>query len=78
MADIIITNGIVVTMDPQRRVIENGAVAVPTGPGLGIELDEDALARLHQQYLDCGIRDRDDTGYRQSLEPDFVNSSPRW
>jgi len=58
--------------------IENGAVAVPTGPGLGIELDEDALARLHQQYLDCGIRDRDDTGYRQSLEPDFVNSSPRW
>ena len=58
--------------------IENGAVAVPTGPGLGVELDEDALARLHQQYLDCGIRDRDDTGYRQSLEPDFVNSSPRW
>lgn len=58
--------------------IENGAVAVPTGPGLGVELDEGALARLHQQYLDCGIRDRDDTGYRQSLEPDFVNSSPRW
>ncbi|WP_027504714.1 glucarate dehydratase family protein [Rhodococcus sp. UNC23MFCrub1.1] len=58
--------------------IENGAVAVPTGPGLGVELDEDALARLHQQYLDCGIRDRDDTGYRQSLEPDFVNSLPRW
>ena len=28
MADIIITNGIVVTMDPQRRVIENGAVAI--------------------------------------------------
>lgn len=58
--------------------IENGTVAVPTGPGLGVELDEDALARLHQQYLDCGIRDRDDTGYRRSLEPDFVNSSPRW
>ncbi|MBY6435838.1 glucarate dehydratase [Rhodococcus kroppenstedtii] len=58
--------------------IENGAVAVPTGPGLGVELDEDALARLHRQYLNCGIRDRDDTGYRQSLEPDFVASSPRW
>ena len=28
MADIIITNGIVVTMDPQRRVIEDGAVAI--------------------------------------------------
>jgi cytosine/adenosine deaminase-related metal-dependent hydrolase len=28
MADIIITQGIVVTMDPQRRVIEDGAVAI--------------------------------------------------
>ena len=28
MADIIITNGIVVTMDEDRRVIENGAVAI--------------------------------------------------
>ncbi|MBF9232299.1 amidohydrolase family protein [Microvirga alba] len=28
MADILITNGIVVTMDPQRRVIEDGAVAI--------------------------------------------------
>lgn len=58
--------------------IENGAVAVPTGPGLGIELDEDALARLHRQYLECGITDRDDTGYRQRIEPEFVATSPRW
>ena len=28
MADIIITNGIVVTIDPDRRVIENGAIAI--------------------------------------------------
>src|SRR5215207_3493525 len=28
MADIIVTHGIVVTMDPQRRVIEDGAVAI--------------------------------------------------
>ena len=28
MADIIITNGIIVTMDPKRRVIEDGAVAI--------------------------------------------------
>src|SRR6476620_4108292 len=28
MADIIITHGIVVTMDPHRRVIEDGAVAI--------------------------------------------------
>lgn len=56
----------------------DGAVAVPTGPGLGIEIDEDALAALHQQYLDCGIRDRDDTGYMQSIDPRFENTCPRW
>nr|WP_176460200.1 MULTISPECIES: glucarate dehydratase family protein [unclassified Rhodococcus (in: high G+C Gram-positive bacteria)] len=56
----------------------DGAVAVPTGPGLGIEIDEAALAALHQQYLDCGIRDRDDTGYMQSIDPSFENTCPRW
>lgn len=49
-----------------------GSTAVPTGPGLGIELDEDALGTLHELYLSCGLRDRDDTGYRQSIEPGFV------
>ncbi|OZD85951.1 glucarate dehydratase [Rhodococcus sp. 05-339-2] len=56
----------------------DGAVAVPTAPGLGVEIDEDALAALHQQYLDCGIRDRDDTGYMQSIDPSFQNTCPRW
>ena len=28
MADILITGGAVITMDPQRRVIEDGAVAI--------------------------------------------------
>jgi hypothetical protein len=36
------------------------SLAVPTSPGLGIELDREALARLHQQYVECGIRERDD------------------
>ncbi|MEW1932079.1 glucarate dehydratase family protein [Rhodococcus sp. NPDC079359] len=58
--------------------VVDGAVAVPTGPGLGIEIDEAALAALHQQYLDCGIRDRDDTGYMQGIDPSFENTCPRW
>lgn len=58
--------------------IVDGAVAVPTGPGLGVEIDEDALAALHQQYLDCGLRDRDDTGYMKSIDPTFENTCPRW
>lgn len=55
-----------------------GRVEVPTAPGLGVELDRDALARLHQQYLDCGLRDRDDTGYMRRFEPAFDSTTPRW
>ncbi|MFE9681915.1 glucarate dehydratase family protein [Streptomyces sp. NPDC006285] len=55
-----------------------GRVTVPTAPGLGVELDRDALARLHQQYLDCGLRDRDDTGYMRRVDPSFSTETPRW
>ncbi|MCK0519540.1 glucarate dehydratase family protein [Williamsia sp. DF01-3] len=58
--------------------IVDGAVPVPTGPGLGVEIDDDALATLHRQYLECGIRDRDDTGYMKTIDPSFENTCPRW
>lgn len=41
----------------------DGAVRVPGGPGLGVELDRDALARLHEQYIVRGLRNRDGTGH---------------
>lgn len=63
---------------PGALEFAGGSVAVPTAPGLGVELDEDALARLHEQYLRCGIRSRDDTNYMQSVHPAFVPTSPRW
>lgn len=56
----------------------DGAVPVPAAPGLGIRIDEDNLAALHEQYLRCGIRDRDDTGYMRSIAADFDPSGPRW
>jgi len=55
-----------------------GSVRVPTAPGLGIELDEDALGRLHEQYLTCGIRGRDDTAYMRTVQPDFEPNTARW
>jgi glucarate dehydratase len=71
--------------DPADDVIEpgvlrfaDGAVEVPTAPGLGVELDREALARLHEQYLACGITTRDDTGYYRSRHPDFDPTPPRW
>lgn len=47
MADIIITNGIVVTMDPQRRVIENGAIAIEKDRIVAVGTTEEVLA-AHQ------------------------------
>ncbi len=61
---------------PGALSFSDGAVKVPTGPGLGIELDRDALARMHQQYLDGGIRNRDDTGYMRSIDPSW--KAPLW
>ncbi|HVK24458.1 MAG TPA: glucarate dehydratase family protein [Actinokineospora sp.] len=65
-------------IEPGVLSFVDGSVAVPTTPGLGVELDRDALARLHQQYLDCGIRDRDDTGYRKRVDPTYELVKPRW
>ncbi len=56
----------------------DGSVRVPTTPGLGVVLDPDALARLHEQYLRCGIRERDDTGYMRTVEPGFSPNTARW
>ena len=56
----------------------NGALRVPDGPGLGVELDRDALGRLHEQYLACGLRNRDDTGYMQRIVGGYERRQPRW
>jgi glucarate dehydratase len=56
----------------------DGAVPVPTGPGLGITLDRDALARLHEQYRTCGIRRRDDIGYMRTIDPSWAGTRPRF
>ncbi|MDT0343200.1 glucarate dehydratase family protein [Streptomyces litchfieldiae] len=56
----------------------DGAVPVPDGPGLGIELDRDALAVMHEQYLSCGIRRRDDTAYMRRFDPEFTPKRAHW
>ncbi|MEU7000144.1 glucarate dehydratase family protein [Nonomuraea sp. NPDC046570] len=56
----------------------DGSVPVPAGAGLGVELDRDALAVMHEQYLKCGITARDDTGYMRRFHPEFSPARPRW
>ena len=61
-----------------RLRFEGGALALPSGPGLGVRLDRDALARLHEQYLRCGIRDRDDVAQMRRYRPDWTGALPRF
>lgn len=56
----------------------DGAVPLPEGPGLGVELDRDALAVMHEQYQRCGIRRRDDTAYMRRFDPDFTPRHAHW
>jgi glucarate dehydratase len=51
--------------------IEGGCARVTRAPGLGIEIDRTALARLHLQYLDCGLTDRDDAVEMRKVQPDW-------
>ncbi len=61
-----------------KLAIVDGCVAVPSGPGLGVTLDREALARLHQQYLTCGIRKRDDASEMRKYDPNFTGMRPRF
>ncbi|MET0235017.1 MAG: glucarate dehydratase family protein [Kibdelosporangium sp.] len=56
----------------------DGSLAVPAGPGLGVELDRDVLARLAENYRTCGIVKRDDTGYMRKFDADYERKRPRW
>ncbi|WP_373561940.1 glucarate dehydratase [Cupriavidus plantarum] len=64
------------TRDPLR--IEGGMVQVPKTPGLGVELDMDALARAHELYKQKGLGARDDAITMQYLIPNwkFNNKAP--
>jgi len=56
----------------------DGAVPVPTTPGLGVELDRNKLAELHEQYKTCGVRNRDDLSQMRKYDPSFTGKNPRF
>ncbi|MDO8386230.1 MAG: glucarate dehydratase family protein [Polaromonas sp.] len=61
-----------------RISFREGAVRVPTTPGLGVEIDAVQLKKLHQQYLDCGVRNRNDLAQMRKYDPGFTGVSPRY
>jgi glucarate dehydratase len=57
------------TRDPLK--IRDGFIEVPDRPGLGIELDREALGRAHELYLQHGLGARDDAAAMQYLVPQW-------
>ena len=57
---------------------DGGALQVPRGAGLGIDIDRDKLARLHANYLACGLTERNDEFEMQKLEPGWRFQATRW
>jgi glucarate dehydratase len=49
--------------------IVDGKIQVPTGPGIGVSLDRDKLARAHEAYRKSGMQERDDAGTMRRMVP---------
>lgn len=54
--------------------IRDGRMAIPEGPGLGVNLDADRLARAHEVYRKCGMTGRDDASLMKRLEPGWTGA----
>jgi glucarate dehydratase len=63
-------DGEALTREP--LTIHDGRIAVPTRPGLGIELDMAAVERAHVLYRQHGLGARDDAAAMQFLVPDWA------
>ena len=71
-------DGQALTKEPLQIV--DGAIAVPTTAGLGVELDRDALGAAHELYLSKGLGARDDAVAMQYLIKDWTSTrnGPVW
>ncbi len=56
-------------IDGPKLPIVGGRMAVPKGPGLGVSLDRDKLARANEVHRKCGMKGRDDAALMRKLEP---------
>jgi glucarate dehydratase len=63
---------------PGAFAFQDGSVEVSDRPGLGVEVDEDALAALHEQYVASGRTARDDTRYARLVDPSYDPTLPRF
>ncbi|MGW1889040.1 glucarate dehydratase family protein [Streptomyces sp. NPDC002004] len=66
----------------ERIPFDGGRVAVSDAPGLGVTLDRDRLAALHERWLDDRfrtLRDRDDAAAMRAADAAWTTPAvPRW
>lgn len=53
----------------KKLSLRDGRMQLPPGPGLGVELDRDRLAKAHEIFNRCGMRERDDVGTMRLVDP---------
>lgn len=58
--------------------IRGGCVQLSSAPGLGVTLDHERLAVLHESFLRCRIRTRNDVAQMQRYRPDWRQVKPRF
>ncbi len=54
-----------------KLMIRGGRMKLPEGPGLGVEIDPDALAHANEMYRRCGMKERNDADTMRLIDPDF-------
>jgi len=59
-------------LDGPKLPITGGTMAVPKGPGLGVALDHDKVARGHEVYTKCGMRGRAAAPLMRRLDPSWT------
>jgi glucarate dehydratase len=55
-----------------KLTIKDGAMTLPEGPGLGVSLDRDKVARANEVYRKTDMRQRDDATLMRKLEPGWT------
>ncbi|WP_339712372.1 enolase C-terminal domain-like protein [uncultured Kriegella sp.] len=58
--------------------IIDGFVTVSDRPGLGVTLDREQLQKLHEKFLACGLKERNDEVEMQKVDPQWHFKLQRW
>ena len=61
-----------------KWTFQDGYMSVPNAPGLGIQVDEDQVARMAEAARTCGFTERQDALWMRRYVPDWEPICPRW